>query len=96
MKEYCPKCLKAAEISKGRFRDLTNARFDTDYADGILGMANGVKIICAECGEFNLFLKDWNALISNDISATEITRFQNTYPTFQGVIPLSTWLESTN
>lgn len=94
MNDKCPRCLNAADVIQGKFRDLTNARFDTDYADGISGMAAGVKVKCNICGEINLFLRDWNSLLCKEIDPEDVTNFQKIYPNFQGVIPLSAWLDS--
>lgn len=96
MRNKCPKCFGLATITKGRFRDLTNAKFDTDYTDGIIGMASGVKITCPECGEINLFLSDWYSLIHKKKSTDGISTFQKTHPDYKGVIPLITWIDSCN
>ncbi|EAZ4483943.1 hypothetical protein CAJ22_25080 [Salmonella enterica] len=94
MNNQCPKCSTQSTVTEGRFRDLTNARFDSDYDDGVYGIAHGVKILCPKCGEINLFLRDWMDLSSGKIAPDELDNFNATYPTFQGVIPLGSWLDS--
>ncbi len=96
MKNQCPKCSGTATITQGRFRDITNAKLDTDYTDGIRGMVSGVKIICPACGEINLFLSDWHSLIRKEINTEDISRFQQANPNFRGVIPFNSWLNSLN
>lgn len=94
MNNQCPICSGPAALTSGRFRDLTNARFDTEYNDGVLGMVPGVKINCPSCGEINLCRNDYARLVTKEISPEEIDKFRVSHPGFCGVIPLGTWLNS--
>ncbi|WP_156964228.1 hypothetical protein [Trabulsiella guamensis] len=96
MNDQCPKCSGPATITHGRFRDLTSARFDTEYTDGVYGMTRGVKIACPVCGEINLSLEAFNMLINKEIDAREIDEWRSAYPTYRGVIPLISWSDSRN
>jgi hypothetical protein len=75
---------------------MTNARFDTEYTDGILGMTDGVKITCPACGEINLYWEDYRHLRDKELDPNEIDKFKALNPNFRGLIPLSKWLESRN
>ncbi|MEG8824739.1 hypothetical protein U4T63_22875 [Klebsiella pneumoniae] len=96
MNNQCPRCSGHATITSGRFRDLTNARFDTEYDDDVLGMATGVKINCPECGEINLYRDDYARLLTKEIDPEEIDKFKAAFPGFKGVLALGTWLSSRN
>lgn len=89
MNQQCLACHAHAKVEHGRFRDLTNLKFDTEYNDGAFGLVDGVKVHCPQCGKYGLYFDDFQKIQQGKIKPQAISDFQKTFPGWRGVIPLT-------
>ncbi|EEC8083709.1 hypothetical protein E8803_RS23180 [Escherichia coli] len=94
MNQQCPACYAHAKVERGRFRDLTNLKFDTEYNDGVFGMTDGVRVHCPKCGKYGLYFDDFQKIQQGKIKPQAISDFKKAYPGWRGIISLPCHLDS--
>lgn len=70
----CPLCTNVANFEFGRFRDLTQGKFDNHHIDHVYGMVPGVKITCSSCGEINIEERTWMNFKRGVIAAAQLLK----------------------